>query len=74
MNNESSAIKIDNLRDRYLNDNKFKALVNTLFHLVASGEFTPFELRQALVLALILYEERHLVPHPIKMPADKSIN
>ena len=58
MNNESSVIKIDNSRNRYLNDNKFKALVNTLFHLVASGEFTTFELKQALDLALEMREER----------------
>ena len=58
MNNESSAFRIDNPREKYLYDNKFKALVNILFHLVASGEFTTFELKQALDLALDMCEER----------------
>ena len=58
MSNKSSVIEIDNSRNRYLNDNKFKALVNTLSHLVTSGEFTTLELKQALALALEMREER----------------
>ena len=71
MNNERSAFKKDDPRERYLYDAEFRTLVDTMLKLVESCQFTPFELRQALVLALILYEERRLVPHPFKMPVDK---
>ena len=71
MSNEGSAIRMDNPRERYLYDAEFRTLVDAMLKLVENCQFTPFELRQALVLALILYEERRLVPHPFKMPADK---
>ena len=55
MDNERIAIKMDNPRERYANDAEFKALVDTFFGLIVNmrDRFTPFELRQALVLALI---------------------
>ena len=58
MDNEKKTIRKDDPRKRYLHDAKFKALVNTLSHLVTSGEFTTFELKQALDLALEMREER----------------
>ncbi len=73
MNNERMAIRKDDPRERYLYDAEFRTLVDAMLKLIESCQFTPFELRQALVLALILYEERRLVPHPFKMPADKIL-
>ena len=64
MNNERMAIRKDDPRERYLYDAEFRTLVDTMLKLVENCQFTPFELRQALVLALILYEERRLVPYP----------
>ena len=69
MNNERNVIKMDNPRDRYANDAEFKALVDTFFDLIVNmhDRFTPFELRQALVLALIKYEELTLRPLSFKL-------
>ncbi len=41
---------------RYLDDAKFKALVDTLEAMTAHGEFTPTEVREALLLAQLRYE------------------
>lgn len=51
------------VRGRYLNDPAFHALVSTLQNCIESAQFTPTEIREAAMLAQILYEERH--PRPI---------
>ena len=55
-------MRIEDPRRRYLLDGEFRALVDSLLKLVEECQFTPFELRQALVLALTLYEERRAEP------------
>jgi len=71
MDNERMAIRKDDPRERYLYDAEFRTLVDAMLKLVENCQFTLFEIRQALVLAFILYEERHLAPRPIKVPVDK---
>jgi hypothetical protein len=46
------------VRDRYLTDAVFHQLVDTLHALISQAEFTPTEIREAAMLAQILYEER----------------
>jgi len=52
------------IRDRYLNDQAFRRLVDTLWAIVEQAQYTPTEIRQAAMLAQILYEE-HRPPQPI---------
>jgi len=72
MDNEKSTIRTDNLRDRYFHDTKFRVLVDSMLNIIKDCQFTPFELlelsfhlKQALILALIMYEEQKLRPYYI---------
>ena len=47
-------------RDRYRNDNNFKALVDTMWAHIERCEFTPSEMREAAILASILYQEHNV--------------
>jgi len=47
----------DWVKEKYIYNAKFKALVETLFRLMVSGDFTPVELKQALDLALNMRKE-----------------
>jgi len=67
MSNEKMAIRKDDPRERYLYDAEFRTLVDAMLKLVENCQFTPFELRQALVLALIKYEELTLRASPFKL-------
>lgn len=67
MDNEKSTIRTDNPRKRYLYDGEFRNLVDNMLRIIVDCQFTPFELRQALVLALIMYEEMTLKPLPFKL-------
>ena len=53
-------------RDRYLSDPAYKALVDTLEHMIHSAQFTPSELREAAILASINYDSiqvrRNFIP------------
>ena len=48
--------------DRYHTDQAFRTLVDTLRQQVIEARFTPTEIREAAMLAQILYEEQHLRP------------
>jgi len=48
------------VRDRYNDDPEFHQLVKMMEALVHQGRFTPSEMREAAILASILYEELHL--------------
>lgn len=45
-------------RDRYLRDPKFHWLVDTMRAAIEGGEYTPTEVREAALLAQVIYEER----------------
>ncbi len=63
----------DDLKKRYDCDDKFKVLVDTFLGFIVGGEFTPFELSQALTLAFLIFEEKRSAPHPIVVPPDKVL-
>lgn len=48
--------------ERYRNDATFRALVDMMRAAIERAEFTPSEIREAAMLAQILYEETNLRP------------
>jgi hypothetical protein len=57
-NNGRQAMKTP--RDKYMNDPDYNHLVLTLEGLIEQARFTPSELREAVILACINYEMRHV--------------
>jgi len=58
-------------REKYQSDNNYRALVNTLHAYIENCHFAPSELREAAILACILYEECHVRPlHIPNLPED----
>jgi hypothetical protein len=53
------------IRERYLSDPEFHALVDMMRKQLESAQFTPTEIREAAMLAQIMYEQNH--PRPIVM-------
>lgn len=51
---------MDTVRERYLNDSKFRALVDTLEAQIHMAEFSPSEVRLAAMQACINYEMRRM--------------
>ena len=47
-------------REKYMNDPEYNHLVNFLEQMIDQARFTPSELREAIVLACINYEMRHV--------------
>lgn len=45
-------------RDRYLRDPEFHQLVDHMRAMIERAQFSPSELREAAILAAIIYEER----------------
>ena len=50
------------IRERYHNDPNFNRLVDMMRSAIESAEFTPTEIREAAMLAQIMYEETHVRP------------
>ena len=53
--------------DRYNNDSHFHAIVCYLEHMVSNGDYTPSELREAVILAATHHEMRNtrpMIPFP----------
>jgi hypothetical protein len=48
--------------DRYRNDTSFRTLVDSLYSVITNAQYSPTEIREAAMLAHILYEERHIRP------------
>lgn len=53
---------IKSLQDRYDSDVEFRTLVRTLHEQLYRTNFTPSELRGAVMLASILFEQNHIKP------------
>ena len=51
------------IRDRYFNDPMFHNLVDMMQAMIHRADFTPTEMREAAMLAQIIYEERN--PRPV---------
>lgn len=47
-------------REKYLQDNHYRTLVDTMRSVIEQGSFTPSEIREAAILASIMYEETHI--------------
>lgn len=58
-------------RDKYYNDSQYRALVDMMYAHIHACHYTPSEMREAAVLACILYEEHHI--RPIVMPLSKDV-
>lgn len=62
-------------RDRYLNDDMFKRLVDMMVAHLHQAMFTPSEMREAAIMASIIYAEQ--APHisPFETPkANKAMS
>lgn len=55
-------------RDKYYNDAHYHQLVEAMVGQINACHFTPSEMREAAVLASILYEEHHMRAFSIPMP------
>lgn len=64
-------------REKYLNDIQYRGLVDMMCAHIHSCHYTPSEMREAAVLACILYEERHIrriVCPPISKDLEEALN
>ena len=52
-------------RDKYQSDNNFKVLVDMMVSHIQECKYTPSEMREAAMLASIIYEEYRLNYNPI---------
>jgi hypothetical protein len=48
------------VEERYQNDPTFHALVDILYNQITNAQFTPSELREAVILAATRYEMNHV--------------
>uniref|UniRef100_A0A6M3LJZ8 Uncharacterized protein n=1 Tax=viral metagenome TaxID=1070528 RepID=A0A6M3LJZ8_9ZZZZ len=54
-------------RERYYVDDDFKNLVDTIYQMIDRCQYTPTELREAVILAAIRHAERQPIPIPIEL-------
>ena len=59
--------KMKNPREKYLNDNMYRVLVDMMVEQIDQCNYTPSEMREAAVLASIIYEERNPPGYSISM-------
>ena len=48
--------------ERYHNDAQFRQLVDMMYSAIDQAQFSPSEIREAAMLAHIIYEERRIKP------------
>ncbi len=48
--------------ERYYHDAQFRQMVDMLYSLILNAEYTPLEIREAIMLAQIKYEELNIRP------------
>ena len=61
------------MRERYATDPVFHAMVDALHSWIERGDTTPTEVREAAMLAQIMYEERRR-PRPMIFSAEQVRN
>jgi len=57
-------------RAKYEHDPKYHALVDTFVNAIITTEFTPSEIREASILACIIYEEQYVRRYVKYIPED----
>ena len=57
-------------RAKYEYDPKYHSLVDTLVNAIITTEFTPSEIREAAILACIIYEEQYVKRYVKYVPED----
>lgn len=60
--------------ERYRNDDTYRHVVDMLESIVHRAELTPYEVREASVLACIHYEQRNLSASRIRIARDGSLS
>lgn len=60
-------------RERYYNDPAFKALVDMMVAHINDARYTPSEMRQAAILASIIYEEHKIRVLPVAKSVESSL-
>jgi hypothetical protein len=63
-------LKMKSPRERYLHDASFNALVESMVSYIFKCQYTPSEMREAVVLASIIYAERNV---SASMPFPKEV-
>lgn len=53
---------MQSVTERYQNDAHFRQIVDLMYSYIDHAQFTPSEIREAAMLAHILYEERRIRP------------
>lgn len=56
------------IREKYLNDTDFHTLVDMMVYHIEIANYTPSEMRQAAILASIIYEEMRINPRSYILP------
>lgn len=59
-------------REKYMNDHEYNRLVDMLESMIEHARFTPSEMREAVVLACINYEMRHVRQSTIDPRAEEA--
>lgn len=59
-------------RDRYQHDHMFRHLVDSLYVAIEAAQYTPTEIREAAMLAQIMYEEQRLRRVWLDRPYDRD--
>jgi hypothetical protein len=49
-------------QERYLRDPQFAHMVNTFLQAIEELKYTPTEIREAAMLAAVMYSQRHPAP------------
>lgn len=55
-------MNIDQLKNRYQNDPRFHNMVAQALHVMESCQAQPYEVRDAVFLAEVMFNERHVKP------------
>lgn len=63
--------EFENVREKYNEDIIFRQLVDHMYHMIATGQATLHEMRQAATYAGIKYEMYNV--KPLLLPSDKAI-
>jgi len=61
-------------REKYLHDNHYKVLVDLMVAQIEQCNYTPSEMREAAILASIIYEEHHIRPIAINPKIENALS